>query len=93
MELVCTKQLEIVETVEYRYKQVNLEYYLLACETDEACTYGIQINMTSDRGEAETEIIHDVSTSKAGMIDLIKLLYTNSVTPVSARDIVCDCIS
>lgn len=93
MELVYTKKLEISEAIEYQYKEINLEYYLLACETDETCTYGIQINMTNDRGESETEIIKDVLTSKSGMIDLIRLLYTNSVTPVSARDIICDCIS
>lgn len=92
MELVCSKKLEINDAVEYQYKELNLEYYLVACEVDNSCTYGIQINMTKDSGESESAIINDVSTSKTGMLDLINLMYKNSVTPVTAIDVIYDSI-
>ncbi len=93
MELVCSKKLEINESVEYQCKEINLEYYLVACETDSSCTYGIQINSTTDMGEAESEVVEDVSPSKAKMVELINLMYQNSVTPVSIKDVIYDCIS
>ncbi len=93
MELVCSKKLEINESVEYQCKELNLEYYLLSCETDNSCTYGIQINMTKDSGESETAVINDVLPSKASMMELINLMYKNSVTPVSAHDVIYDCIA
>lgn len=93
MELICSKKLEINESVVYDCKEINLEYYLVSCESDSSCTYGIQISMTNDSGASETAVIKDVLPTKSGMIDLIDLMYKNSVTPVSARDIIYDCIA
>ncbi|MHB8065146.1 MAG: DUF6514 family protein [Ruminiclostridium sp.] len=93
MELVCSKKLELSESLECRNKELNLEYYLLACENENSCTYGIQINMTNDVGETETAIIRDVLASRTNMIELIKLFHSNSVTPVSAYDVIYDCIA
>ncbi|OPX43150.1 hypothetical protein CLHUN_28980 [Ruminiclostridium hungatei] len=93
MELICSKKLEINESVVYDCKEINLEYYLVSCESDNSCTYGIQISMTKDSGTSETAVIKDVLPTKSGMIDLIDLMYKNSVTPVSARDIIYDCIA
>ncbi len=93
MELVCSKKLELDETLECKNKELNLDYYLLAREDDCSCTYGIKINMTKDTGEIEAVEINDVLSSKANMIELIKLLHSNSVTPVSAHDVIYDCIS
>ncbi len=93
MELVYSKKLEISDTIGYQYKELNLEYYLVACEMNNSCTYGIRINLTKDGGEAETAVINDISPSKDGMLDLIKLMYKNSVTPVTARDVIYDCIA
>jgi len=93
MELVCSKRLELNETLGCKNKELNLEYYLLACEDENSCTYGIQINLTKDTGETETTVIHDVLSSRTNMIELIKLFHSNSVTPVSARDVIYDYIS
>jgi len=93
MELVCSKKLELNETLECKNKELNLEYYLLVREDDNSCTYGMQINMTKDTGETETAIINDVLSSRTNMIELIKLFHSNSVTPVSAYDVIYDCIS
>jgi hypothetical protein len=93
MELVCTKKLELEETLEDKNKVLSLEYYLVASGNDDACTYGIQINMTKDTGETETAVIHDVLSSRTNMIELIRLFHSNSVTPVSARDVIYDCIA
>jgi hypothetical protein len=49
--------------------------------------------MTKDSGESETAVINDVLPSKASMMELINLMYKNSVTPVSAHDVIYDCIS
>ena len=92
MELVCSKKLEISESVEYPCKELNLDYYLVSCETDDSSTYGIQINMTKESAESETTVINDVLPSKTRMIELINLMYKNSVTPVSAKDVIYDCI-
>ncbi|PYG87024.1 hypothetical protein LY28_02404 [Ruminiclostridium sufflavum DSM 19573] len=92
MELVCSKKLELDETLECKSREINLEYYLLACTVDDYCRYGMQINMTRNSGESETAIIRDVFTSREEMINLIKLFHSNSVTPVSALDIVYDFI-
>ncbi len=93
MELICSKKLEIDESVQYKSKELNLDYYLVCCETDNSCTYGIQINMTKDSGESETAIINDVLPSKDQTMELISLMHKNSVTPVSARDVIYDCIA
>lgn len=93
MELVYSKKLELNEASECIYKELNLDYYLVACESEGTCTYGIQINMTKDDGEFETALINDVLSSKARMIELIHLLYHNSVTPVSAFDVIYDYIA
>lgn len=93
MELVCSKKLDINEMVEYHSNQINLEYYLICCETDNSRTYGIQINMIKESGESESAIINDVSPSKDGMMRLINLMYKNSVTPISAKDVIYDCIA
>ncbi len=93
MELICSKKIELNETVECKNKELNLEYYLLICEAENSCTYGIQINMTKDTGETESAVINDVLASKTNMIKLIKLFHSNSVTPVTARDVVYDCLS
>ena len=93
MELVYTKKLELNEASDCKYKELNLDYYLVACESEGSRTYGIQINMTKDDGELETALINDVLSSRTGMIELIRLLYNNSVTPVSALDVIYDCIA
>jgi len=93
MELIYSKKLELNDALECRNKELDLEYYLLACEADNSCTYGIQVNMTKDTGESETAAIHDVLPSRDSVIQLIKLLYSNSVTPVSAYDVIYDCIA
>lgn len=93
MELICSKKLELNEMLESNNKELNLEYYLLVCEADNSCTYGIQINMTKDTGETESAVIKDVLASKTNMVELIKLLHSNSVTPVTAHDVVYDCIA
>lgn len=93
MELVCSKKLELDETLGCKSREINLEYYLLACTDTEPYTYGMQINMTKDNGEVETAIIPDILTSRDDMIELIKLFHSNSVTPVSARDVIYDCIA
>lgn len=93
MELVCSKKLELNETLECKNIELSLEYYLLASEDEDFCTYGVQVNMTKDTGETETAVIRDVLTSKTNMIELIKLLHANSVTPVSVCDIIYDCIA
>lgn len=93
MELICSKKLELNKELESKIKELNLEYYLVACESEDSCTYGIQINMTKDNGESEIVVINDVLTSKTSMIELIKLLYSNSVTPISAYDVIYDCIA
>ncbi len=93
MELVYSKKLEINESVKYQCKEINLEYYLVACETDSTCSYGIQINSTTDKGEAESTVVEDVFSSRARMIELINIMYQNSVTPVSIKDVIYDCIS
>ena len=93
MELVCSKKLEINEAVQYDCKELNLDYYLVSCETDNSYTYGIQINLTKDSGESETAVINDVLPSKAHTMEIINLMYKNSVTPVSAKDVIYDCIA
>ena len=93
MELVCSKKLEVNEAIECENKELNLEYYLVALEAENSCTYGIQINMTKETGESETAVIHDVLSSRTSMIELIKLLHSNSVTPISAYDVIYDCIA
>lgn len=93
MELVCTRKLELNETLECKSRELNLEYYLLKSICEDCCTYGMQINMTKDTGEFETIVINDVLTSRDSMIDLIKLLHSNSVTPVSALDVIYDLIA
>ncbi|HEY5586262.1 MAG TPA: DUF6514 family protein [Ruminiclostridium sp.] len=93
MELICSKKLELNVELDCKTKELYLEYYLIACESENFCTYGIQISMAKDNGESETAVIHDILSSKENMIELIKLLYSNSVTPVSAYDVICDCIS
>jgi hypothetical protein len=93
MELVYTKKLELNETLECKNKELNLEYYLLSSEDESSRTYGIQINIINAIGETDTAIINDVLSSRTNMIELIKLFHSNSVTPVSARDVIYDCIS
>lgn len=93
MELICSKKLEINEAVQYDCKELNLEYYLVSCETDNSYTYGVQINLTKDSGESETAIIKDVLPSKDRMMELINLMHKNSVTPVSAKDVIYDSIA
>jgi len=93
MELVCSKKLQLNETLECRNKELNLEYYLVVSECENLCSYGIQINMTKDTGETETAVIRDVLSSRTNMIELIKLFYSNSVTPVSAHDVIYDYLS
>jgi hypothetical protein len=93
MELVCSKKLELDETLECKSREINLEYYLLTCTNKEYCSYGMQINMTKDTGEVETAVINDVLISRDSMIDLIKLFHSNMVTPVSAFDVIYDCIA
>ncbi len=93
MELVCSKKLELNETIECKNKELNLDYYLVVCEIDNSCTYGIKIDMTKDSGEFETTLINDVLPSRSDTIELIKLLNSNSVTPVSAYDVIYDYIA
>lgn len=93
MELVCSKKLELDDTLECKSREINLEYYLLACMYEDSCTYGMQISMTKDTGELETAVIRDVLASRDNMIELIKLFHSNSVTPVSAIDVIYDCIA
>ncbi len=93
MELVCSKKLELDETLECKSREIYLEYYLLTCINKDYCSYGMQINMTKDTGEVETAVINDVLISRDSMIDLIKLFHSNTVTPVSAFDVIYDCIA
>lgn len=93
MELVCAKKLEIDEVSKGKNNELNLEYYLLASETDTTVTYGIQISLLKENGETETVIIPDVLASKPNMMELINRLYLNSVTPVSVYDVIYDCIA
>jgi hypothetical protein len=93
MELVCAKKLEVDDTVKCKNKELHLEYYLLSGEDRDSCTYGVQINMMKDSGETETVIIKDVLSSRTSMIELIKRFYSNSVTPISAHDIIYDYIA
>ncbi len=93
MELVCSKKLELDDMLECKSREISLEYYLLACSCEDSCTYGMQINMTKDTGELETAVIRDVLTSRDNMIELIKLFHSNSVTPVSALDVIYDYIA
>lgn len=93
MELVCSKKLEMDEELECKNKELNLDYYLVVNESDDSCTYGIQINMTKESGESESAIIKDVLPSRDNMIELIKLLYSNSVTPITAHDVIYDIIA
>lgn len=93
MELICSKKLELNRELDCSNNELNLEYYLLATEFENSQTYGIQISMSKDNGENETAIIKDVLASKTRMIELIKLLHSNSVTPVSAYDVIYDCIA
>ena len=53
MEFVCSKKLELNEELECKSKKLYLEYYLVACETENSSTYGIQINMIKDDGESD----------------------------------------
>jgi len=93
MELIYSKKLEFNDALECKNKELNLEYYLVASEAEDSYTYGIQVNMTKDTGESETAAIKNVSPSKDSVIELIKLLYSNSVTPVSVHDVIYDCIA
>ncbi len=93
MELVYAKKLEIDEVSKGNNKELNLEYYLLASETNATVTYGIQISLLKENGESETVIIPDVLASKPNMMELINRLYSNSVTPVSVYDVIYDCIA
>ncbi|QNU65425.1 hypothetical protein EHE19_010810 [Ruminiclostridium herbifermentans] len=93
MELVCSKKLELDDTLECKSREITLEYFLLSSMCEGSCTYGIQINMTKDTGESETAIIQDVLVSRDDMIELIKLFHSNSVTPVSALDVIYDYIA
>jgi hypothetical protein len=93
MELVCAKKLEVNDSLRCKNEQLHLEYYLLSGEDRDFCTYGVQINMVRDSGETETVVIKDVLSSRTSMIDLIKRFYSNSVTPISAHDIIYDYIA
>lgn len=93
MELVYSRKLELSEAADCKYRELDLNYYLVSCKSEDSCTYGLQINMTKDGGEMETILINDVLPSRTKMIELIKLMYNNSVTPVSALDVIYDCIA
>lgn len=93
MELIYSKKLEINEAVQYDCKELNLDYYLVCCENDNSYTYGVQVKLTKDSGESETAVINDVLPSKDRVMELINLMYKNSVTPVSAKDVIYDTIA
>jgi hypothetical protein len=93
MELVCTKKVDLDDVLECKNNELNLEYYLLSCENENSSTYGIQIIMTKNNGESEIAVINDVLSSRTSMIELIKLFYSNSVTPVSAYEVIYDYIA
>lgn len=93
MELVCTKKIEITELSNGSNEELNLEYYLVEGEANNSVTYGIQINLFKENGDAEKVIVPDVLSTKPSTMELINLLYSNSVTPVSAYDVISDYIA
>jgi hypothetical protein len=89
--LIYTREVVVSEG---KSKILNLKYYLIASElTDSTTTYGIQIIMEKDNGRTEKAFIPDVISSKTGIKNLIYLLYSNSVTPISMYDVIYDCIA
>ncbi len=89
--LIYTKKVVVSED---KVKELNLKYYLIASEqTNSTTTYGIQIIMENDKGRTEMAFIPDVLPTKTGINNLIYLLYSNSVTPVSVYDVIYDCIA
>lgn len=89
--LVCTKKIRVSED---RDRELNLEYYMVSGKTSQACTtYGIQVVLVKDSGQTEKAFIPDILLSRPDIYKLIDLLSSNSVTPVSAYDVVYDCIA
>ncbi len=89
--LIYSKKVIVSEGKE---KELYLKYYLIASEqTNSATTYGIQVIMEYDMGGIGKAFIPDVLPSKTGINNLIYLLYSNSVTPVSVYDVIYDCIA
>ncbi|ACL74921.1 DUF6514 family protein [Ruminiclostridium cellulolyticum] len=89
--LIYTKKVVVSEGI---VKELYLRYYLIAREqTNSLTTYGIQVIMENDKGRIEKAFVPDVLSSETGINNLIYLLYSNSVTPVSVYDVIYDCIA
>lgn len=93
MELICSKKLTINEAMDYQCGELNLDYYLIACELNNSHSYGIHIKMTDKRGVCESAVINDVFTTKASVLEIINIMHKNSVTPTSAHEVIYDCIA
>lgn len=92
MELVSTRKINVAGVAGGNH-EMNLEYYLVHGKACEADTYGIHVKLSKENGETESVFIPDVLPSKPEMIELIKLLYSNEVTPVCVYDVIYDSIA
>lgn len=86
------------EVVDENSRELHLEY----CVTESVClsdgtqgipTYGIRVQLSFGEDKAEVSLVQDVTPSKKTALELLRILYENSVTPVALRDVIEDFVS
>lgn len=76
-------------------EKMEILYYLVSgpCDEDDASicqTYGVEVRLMCGTRLVAQDTVGDITASEREAKDLLELLYRNTVTPVTLRDVIED---